>query len=101
MKKNRFGNTLSLIGHIGILSLLYRWWSKESDFNYEAAIGIVSYLLVLGNWIRSQIIDFPYLKYYSETHENIEGEKGFYTMVVIWSLSTKRITNDFLGVHFF
>jgi len=90
---------LNFIGHIAIFFLLCKWWLIEKEFNYEAAIGLTSYLFIIIAYLQSQIVNYPYFKFYTETHE--DGENNFFTLVAIWSHSTKRITNgDFLKNRF-
>jgi len=94
VKKNIF-NLFNFIGHVAISFLLCKWWLIEKEFNYEAAIGLISYLFIIIAYLQSQIIIYPYFKFYTETHE--DGENKFFTLVAIWSHSTERITNeDFL-----
>lgn len=92
MNSRRLVVILNVFGHSGILFLLYRWYLSEGAFNYEAIIGLFSYVLILASYIRARNVNFPHLQYYYETHK--KKSKGFYTLVIVWNQSKTRTTNE-------
>lgn len=79
---------------LGIYGL---WWWNERGA--EPVVGIVSCAVAIVMLFQSNRITYPYLKYYTETHPQKEGE-GYYTLVAVWNQSHKNLVrDDYIGSH--